>query len=201
MASTAVEYLPRPVRRSLRRNERSAWKGLVAGAAGGFVGTMVMTQFQNAWRKAEKRGFGDISGREESKRRQDRAQSKKESEESENATMKAAGKLARLAGRELTREQRGTASPYIHYGFGTAMGALYGMAMETSPRALRQQRVPFFGSAFGSALFLGADELAVPAAGLTESAERPSEHLYGWLSHVVYGVAAEAVRRVVRSQL
>src|SRR5579883_2728285 len=127
MASTVVEYLPRPVSRLLRHNERSAWKGLVAGAAGGFVGTMVMTQFQNAWRKAEKHGLGDISRREENKRRHNRAASKNQSEESENATMKAAGKLARLAGRELTREQRGTASPYIHYGFGTAMGALYGM--------------------------------------------------------------------------
>src|SRR2546430_8808105 len=51
MATMALEYLPRPVRRLWRRNERSAWKGLLAGAAGGLVGTIVMTQFQNGWQK------------------------------------------------------------------------------------------------------------------------------------------------------
>jgi hypothetical protein len=35
--------------------------------------------------------------------------------------------------------------------------------METSPRVIRKQRSPFFGSVFGSALFLGADERAGPA--------------------------------------
>ena len=36
MATKALEYLPKPVRKFLRRNERSAWKGLLAGAAGGW---------------------------------------------------------------------------------------------------------------------------------------------------------------------
>ena len=43
MASRAFELLPRPVRRLIRRNERSAWKGLLAGAVGGLVGTIAMT--------------------------------------------------------------------------------------------------------------------------------------------------------------
>ena len=197
MAAMAKEFLPRPARRWLRRNERSAWKGLVAGAAGGLVGTIAMSQFQKAWRKAAEQGQGgDGSQREESAGRGRRQQ-----EQEEDATMKAAGKLARAAGRELTREERGTASPFIHYGFGTAMGALYGMALETSPRAIRRQRIPFFGSVFGSALFLGADELAVPAAGLAEAARKPSAHLYGWASHLVYGLTTEFVRRQVRSRL
>jgi hypothetical protein len=190
-----LDYLPRPIRRFVRRNERSAWKGLLAGAAGGLVGTIVMTQFQNGWQKtAEKRRFGDIrNGQTRSRART--------SEEKEDRTMKAAGKLARATGRELTHEQSKQASPWVHYGFGTAMGALYGMAMETSPRAVRAQRIPFFGSLFGSALFLGADEMAVPALELAEASESPTSHLYGWASHLVYGLTTEFVRRRVRSRI
>ena len=195
MATRALDYLPRSIRRFMRRNERSAWKGLVAGAAGGFVGTIAMTQFQKAWQKrSEKSRFGNLRGEESSARA-------KKSEQKEDATMKAAGKLAHAADRELTKEQRGRASPWVHYGFGTAMGALYGMAMETSPGGVRAQRIPVFGSLFGSALFLGADEMAVPAMGLAEAAKSPSSHLYGWASHVVYGLTAEFVRRQVRRRI
>jgi hypothetical protein len=198
MASLAFEYLPRPVRRFARRNRPSAWKGLVAGAAAGFVGTIAMTQFQNAWRKMSEKGpSGDSKGGgsgELSRRDQ-------HSKQNETATMKAAGKLARLAGQELTREQRGTASPFIHYGFGTAMGALYGVATEATPRSVRRQRFPFLGGIFGSAVFLGADEIAVPAAGLSQSSTSPSRHLYSWLSHLVYGVTAEFVRRQIRKRI
>jgi len=195
MARRTLNYLPSPIRRWMRRNERSAWKGLVAGAAGGLVGTIAMTQFQKAWQKtSEKRRFGDLREEEGSARA-------KKSEQREDATMKAAGKLAHAAGGELTKEQKGQASPWVHYGFGTAMGALYGMAMETSPHGVRAQRIPVFGSLFGSALFLGADEMAVPVMGLAEPAKTPSSHLYGWASHMVYGLTAEFVRRQVRSRI
>jgi hypothetical protein len=133
-----LDYLPRPTRRLVRRNERSAWKGLLAGAAGGLAGTIVMTQFQNGWQKvAEKRRFGDIRSRET-------RSGARTSEEKEDTTMKAAGKLAKATGRELTHEQRKQASPWIHYGFGAAMGALYGMAMEAPPRGVRAQRIPLW---------------------------------------------------------
>ena len=195
MASLAFEYLPRPVRRLAPGNRPSAWKGLVAGAAAGFLGTIAMTQFQNAWRKlSENKQAGDGGPNQSSSRA-------RHSEQNENATMKAAGKLARLAGRELTREQKGTASPFIHYGFGTAMGALYGMAIEAAPRNVRRQRFPLVGGLFGSALFLGADEIAVPAAGLSQGAPSPATHLYGWLSHLVYGVGTEFVRRKIRRHI
>ena len=194
MASLAVEYLPRPVRRFVRRNQPSSWRGLVAGAAAGFIGTIAMTQFQNAWRKmSEKKPSSGGSSRSTTRARH--------SEQNESATMKAAGKLARLAGQELTREQRGTASPFIHYGFGTAMGALYGMAIEAAPHNVRRQRIPFVGGLFGSAVFLGADEIAVPAAGLSQGSANPSTHLYSWLSHLVYGLATEFVRSQIRRRI
>jgi hypothetical protein len=159
-----------------------------------------MTQFQKGWQKAvEKRRSGDEQ--REQKTSRTRSSQEKKQQRKEDATMKAAGKLAQAAGRELTYEQKKQASPLIHYGFGTAMGALYGMAMETSPRGVRAQRIPFFGSLFGSALFLGADEMAVPALGLSEAAESPSSHWYVWASHLVYGLTAEFVRRQVRQRI
>ena len=86
----------------------------------------------------------------------------------------------------------------MHYGFGALMGAVYGgLSEEFSPTSSA------WGTAFGSALFIGADEIAVPALGL---APGPSEtplnmHLFAWASHLVYGAALESVRRPVRSAL
>jgi hypothetical protein len=75
------------------------------------------------------------------------------------------------------------------------------MAMESAPRGIGAERIPLPGSLFGSVLFLGADELAVPALGLSEAAESPSSHLYGWASHLVYGLTTELVRRQVRQRI
>ncbi len=201
MASRAFELLPRPVRRLMRRNEHSAWKGLLAGAVGGLVGTIAMTEFQKGWQKvSEKRLSGDRRKEQKTSRARSFEERARSFEEKEDATMKAAGKLAQAAGRELTHEEKKRVSPLVHYGFGTAMGALYGMAMETSPRGVRAQRIPVFGSLFGSALFLGADEMSVPALGLSEAAESPASHLYAWASHLVYGLTTEFVRRQVRQR-
>jgi uncharacterized membrane protein YagU involved in acid resistance len=56
---------------------------------------------------------------------------------------------------------------------------------------------------FGTGLFVAADEVAVPALGLSKSPrEYPlSTHLYGLASHLVYGFTAEYVRRGVRRLL
>jgi uncharacterized membrane protein YagU involved in acid resistance len=72
------------------------------------------------------------------------------------------------------------------------MGALYSMAAEVEPEVTRG-----LGTAFGSALFAFADELAVPLLGL---AKRPTEyplssHASALAAHLVYGLTAESVRR------
>lgn len=73
--------------------------------------------------------------------------------------------LASLAGNELTPEQKEKAGSIVHYGFGTAMGALYGVAMELLPRRLRDANPALSGAGIGSALFVGAHEVAVPVLG------------------------------------
>ena len=173
------------------RRQTSPWKGLVAGLAGGLAATMAMTQFQNAWTKAAEKIKGD--GRNEGEENKGHS----ENSEAEDATMKAAGKVASVAGYPLSHDQKKKASPIVHYGFGTVMGGVYGVAMET--RRLRRQPPLLAGAGFGTSLFVGADEIAVPALGLSGQSESSiGTHLYGLASHLVYGVTAEGVRRLTR---
>ena len=76
------------------------------------------------------------------------------------------------------------------------MGALYGVAAEMGPRRIGRNPV-LPGLGFGAALFAGADEVVVPALRLSKSPAQASwsEHLYGFVSHLVYGTTAAAVFR------
>lgn len=165
--------------------DASITKGVLAGMAGGLAASWVMVQFQNAWSKAADQ-FQDGERQ---------AQDGGQSGDGEDATMKAADKLAHLAGRSLNQEQKKKAGPVVHYVFGTLMGGLYGAAAEVTHRSGATT-----AALYGSGLFVAADEIAVPALGLSKSPRQYplSTHAYGWASHVVYGVTAEYVRRGVR---
>jgi hypothetical protein len=172
----------------------------VSGLAGGLAATMVMSQFQNGWQKASNALQAENNGG--SGKSKSKSQSNKEAQK-EDATMKAAGKLASLAGRHLSLAEEKKASPFVHYGFGTAMGALYGVLHEIAPKPLRSANPVLAGVGYGGALFVGADEIAVSALGLSGSSKKTplSQHFYGLASHVVYGVTGEMVRRTVRKYL
>ena len=58
----------------------------------------------------------------------------------------------------LDKEQKKTAGRVVHYTFGTLMGIVYGVSAELVPEATTGA-----GTAFGTLLYLGADEVAVPA--------------------------------------
>ena len=175
----------------MRKHE--IWKGVVAGSVAGLAGSLAMNQFQNVWSKASEKlkangnkESGNSSGQESS----------------EDATMKAAGKVAESAGHHLSHVQKKKAAPFVHYGFGTAMGALYGTVAELGPREVRRHSV-LSGIGFGSMLFAGADEAAVPALGLSGSPrETPaSSHIYALASHIVYGATAGAIRKLIRAAI
>src|SRR5262245_15222906 len=86
----------------------------------------------------------------------------------------------------------------LHYVFGTTMGAAYGAMAELAPRT-----TSLWGTSFGTALWLGADEVAVPAFGLSKPPfDSPaSTHASALASHLVYGATVETVRRGVRAAL
>jgi hypothetical protein len=156
------------------------FKGALAGAVGGLVASFAMNQFQKAWSTAEEK----ITGKKEQQR------------DGEDATMKTADRIASaIQGRHLTKQEKQKAGPVVHYAFGALMGAVYGAAVELNPSAHSLAGVPF-----GTILFASADEVALPALGLSgKPTEYPlSKHVYGFASHAVYGVTTEAVRRIIR---
>ena len=75
------------------------------------------------------------------------------------------------------------------------MGIVYGVSAELIPEANTGA-----GTAFGTILFLGADELAVPAFQLSPApTDTPAkDHLQHWAAHVVYGGSLELVRSLLR---
>lgn len=177
-----------PELREVEARPRSLGKGVVAGLVGGLIGTIAMNEFQKAWSKTA-----------QAVQKSDHAQAQQGEQESESATMKAAGKIAHIGGREISYEQKKKAAPVVHYGFGTLQGALYGAMTELTrtPGGF----VP--GLIFGAALFALADEVAVPALGLSgKPKEYPaSTHLHAAAAHCVYGMATEIARRGLRAAI
>jgi putative membrane protein len=163
------------------------WKGALAGAVAGLAASYLMAQFQTGWSKIKQKGQ-----QRDEEPQHDQAQS-------EDATMKAAGAIARTVFRkELTPEQKTSLGPVVHYGFGTLVGAVYGGLREDFDVTSLG-----WGTAFSSGVFIAADEIAVPLFGLSASPTKSplSTHLYAWASHLVYGVGLESVRRPLRSAM
>ena len=166
--------------------EGNILKGILAGAVGGLVASWTMNEFQKAWAAAEKQ----ITGGKQSQ------QGDQGSEDAEDATMKTADRISELLqGRHLTKEEKKKAGPVVHYAFGALMGAVYGASVEVNPAANALGGIPF-----GAILFAAADEVALSALGLSDkpAAYPLSTHLYGLVSHAVYGATTETVRRMVR---
>ena len=166
--------------------------GLVAGAAGAFA----MNQFQ---RVAALAGGGREAedatlGRPRTGRGPQPAQALGNA--AEDSTTKVADVLMSSAGRPLTDpDQRALAGEFVHLAFGALTGAVYGAAVELDARARAGAGVPF-----GLAVWALADEGLVPALGLKRSPRDASAglHAYTFMSHLVYGVTTEWVRRALR---
>ncbi len=170
----------------IRTNENgNVLKGLAAGLISGLVATWVMTQFQTGISQIVEAVSED--------------KEKKNDEDGENATVKTAEAISKnVFDHKLKKSEKEQAGNAVHYGFGTTVGAVYGMTAEFVPLTTIGSGLPF-----GAALFLGADEVAVPAFGLSDApTEIPlSTHAFGLASHLVYGLTAEFVRRTVRKVL
>jgi putative membrane protein len=110
------------------------------------------------------------------------------------ATVKAAQAVSRhVFDHELRDDEKAVAGNLAHYGMGIVSGATYGAVADVFPAAAMGR-----GLLFGTVLWLVADEVVVPALGLSKPAsEYPaSTHLSAWVSHVVYGITVEATRRI-----
>jgi hypothetical protein len=106
-----------------------------------------------------------------------------------------ANKIAGAFGKELSPRQPHPAGIAIHYGIGMGAGALYG-ALQGRVPAISTGR----GALYGLGIFLTHDELLNTVTG---SAARPSQypwqaHARGLISHLILGVVADTVLRVLK---
>jgi putative membrane protein len=176
-------------------------KGVVAGLLGGLFASWTMNQFQAAWTRIAE-GFEKSHGAQSMQPGEggdpDQAPEQNK-EDQDDATVKTAKAISEhVFGHTLKESEKQAAGAAVHYAFGAATGGLYGALAEVSPEVTAGAGLPF-----GAVFWAVADETAVPLLGLSKGpTEYPvSTHVYALASHLVYGMTAEATRRVVRNIL
>jgi hypothetical protein len=191
--------------RIIRRKSSDPVKGMIAGAAGGLVASWVMNQFQALLSRmiyGVERPHGAQSLQHGLPRHgvARGLQERGRDSEADNAAVRTAVVVSeRLFGLELAeREEKEIAGAVVHYAFGVATGGLYGAMADLKPATTAGAGLPF-----GVAVWLIADEIIVPALGLSEPPTKISlsTHAYSIASHLVYGLTTEVVRREVRRAL
>jgi putative membrane protein len=190
--------------RIIRHKSHNLWKGLAAGVTGGLAASWVMNQFQALWSR-KTHGIERSHGAQSLQRGSPRygvareLQKRGEDRESDNAAVRMARLVSKdVFGYRLAEREKEVAGAVAHYAMGVTSGAIYGVAAEVLPAATAGVGLPF-----GAAVWLVADELVVPALGLSKppTAYPPSTHAYAFASHLVYGLTTEMVRRAVRRAL
>ena len=175
----------------MRSSEPSIARGIVTGLVAGISATILMDQFLKLGGSGQK-AIDKQQGRPEGLHLIDQ---EPPATEQEYSTEIVARKIAETAGRSLDKDEKRKAGQVVHYAFGTLMGVVYCVTAEVLPEATAGG-----GTGFGTLLFLGADEVAVPALRLapqpTETA--PMDHLQQWAAHVVYGGSLELIRSIIR---
>lgn len=101
---------------------------------------------------------------------------------------------AALGHGSLTDQQRLRAQQVIHYGFGAGLGVAYGAAANRWPAVTRGR-----GALTGLAIYAGTHATALPALGIQRPPWRLAPAAVAWESgsHVLFGTALEAARRVL----
>jgi putative membrane protein len=103
-----------------------------------------------------------------------------------------------VAGHPLPAAEQKLAMQGIHWAFGALAGAIYGAVAEYEPSVGAWQ-----GAAFGLTLNKLTHESLLPKMGLAAPTEhQPArERISEWVSHAVYGVVTDSVRRVARKAM
>ncbi|MGI8991788.1 MAG: DUF1440 domain-containing protein [Bryobacteraceae bacterium] len=152
------------------------WKGLGAGLIGGLIASFAMGQVHSVATK--------IMGGER---------------EGEDSTVKTASAISEgVFNHKLTPERKKFAGPAVHFGFGGIVGAAYGAAAELIPEVTSGYGVPF-----GTAVWLGAHVIMVPALGLSKPVTESSmaHEATELAAHFLYGGVTELCRQWLRKSI
>ena len=157
---------------------RDVGKGILAGVIGGLVGSVAL----RVWMTARSRHHAETMV----------------PDQNGPAHQVAALVVGKVSGRELAGNERLVAGEIVHYLFGALTGGIYGAIAEYQPWTTAGG-----GVLFGTGVFVAADESSMPLLGLvpppwTETLAAQAEH---WAAHLVFGVAGEATRKLVRGRL
>lgn len=168
-----------------RRDNGSLALHILAGMAGGLVASWAMEHFQQALGRVSDDMGGHPGGGGQQHRHP----------QSEPATYQAADAVAQtVTGHPVPAPYKPAAGSVVHYLFGGALGALYGAAARSNPDMAHWGGVPF-----GATVWMIADEIGVPLAGLSKAPTEYSaaSHASAFLTHMVYGATTDTVRRVI----
>ncbi len=158
-------------------------RSIVAGALGGLAASFVMNLSQKGVTLAERAWNGPAPEPDDVLPHGD------------DATVKTAQAISsRLLHRNLTEPEKKWAGPLVHYAFGTALGAAYGALATTAPVAKSGA-----GTAFGAAVWVAADEIAVPALGLSGPPDpnRTASRAKALGQHLIYGLTTHFARKAL----
>lgn len=163
-------------------NRRAALASVAGGLVGGLIGAGVMSA-----------GHALVTGAGGHRSTPPENEAKEE-----DSTIKVAERVSeRVRHRPLDESEKPIAGHVVHYGFGAAMGLLYGAAAPAMPVVTAG-----VGAAFGAVVWLGAHAMVVPALGLARSPLRQplAKEALEFVLHLAYGVTVGLVQRVaVRS--
>jgi len=202
---------------------RSVVKGALAGMAGGLVASWLMDRLESVMKPStpdesspegsspeeandpnRSREFTPPIGEEQlaqttysSSAPQAFGDGEEQQPAKPDATVRMANRISKtFLHHEVPEEKQDVAGKAVHYAFGTLIGGLYGAAAEMSPAVVSR----FGGLPFGMALWILADELALPAFQLGDAPkDKPlKQHATGLATHFVYGATTDGVRRLLR---
>jgi hypothetical protein len=176
-------------------------KEAAAGVIGGMAGAWAMNRFQALLKAAAAHCPSHEQSASEAGSGQ--AEQRHQAQSSGGGGEPATVKLAETVSREvfhhpLSRQEKRVAGPAVHYGYGAAVGGVYGALGEVLPVVTMGAGLPY-----AAALWLLGDEVAVPLLGLSKvPSQYPlSTHASALASHLVYGLVLELTRRTVREAL
>ena len=148
-------------------------RGIVAGVGAGLFAAFVMNEFQALWK----------------------ASAKPTQSEAPPATLVTAEKISKaVAGEPVPKAAETAASNTVHYATGAALGVLYGVAAEFTPGIKTG-----LGTSYAGAVWAALDNGVVPALKLAPPPDEtaPKDHVFAFVSHLVFGVSLELSRRVL----
>jgi hypothetical protein len=167
--------------------------GAAAGVAGGILGSWMMVRFNHLV------GRTDEHPHPEEHHRADAAPNKTDGTISDTpASVKVASMIGEtLTDQPLDERDKKIGGSVLHYLFGAVTGGFYGAIAERTPAAASG-----FGLPFGATVWLAADEIGLPLAGLAKNPARypASRHAAALGTHLVFGATVEAVRRTLRGK-